>query len=743
MNARMSMFLVMLAATGAYAQQPAQIGSYRQLFVDDAMVAGISNVTYTLHQPTKHAVGGVPTPVVMADQPWEQLLFIYGTTIYDQQSRMYKMWYESMPDSTTTDICYATSTDGVNWTKPNLGVTAYGGSTANNIVGGFDFYTDGFGVIKDVSDPNPARRYKMLTYKGGDTFAAMVSPDGINWSGPINTGASATYQTGDVLSTYYDTGLKKYVGLTKRYINGVRSRTITYSDDFVTWTAPTTLLTPDAQDPATAQLYSQVGYMYEGMRIGYVSVYDTATQKIDTQLVSSRDGLSWQRYRQRTPFILNGAAGQFDSGMAIADCAGLVTTDNKILIYYSGSNFDHNGNVIGGGVSRSDIGMAELRKDGFVSADAGAAGGTPTTTPFVLPTGRLTINATTAPGGSIRAELLDANGLVLAGYEAGNSSVFAGDSLNALQEWSGRDIDESLLGTPVALRFYITDGSLYSFGFTVVPGAFCDHAPSVGRRQSVRGFWRIERPTGSGATLREPRLTCIGRTVNMEGGNDSPRPPTSHLPLPPPVSGLKRPCRTRTPYQEPPCCLPLCLPSAYAHRMAGCNRGGGRRASAGSTSLGSRSTEDGGCRSAPAQSQPAFQSGLQGDRPQRNPERLAMGPSQHGRHVLGGPQHRALRSAPDRDHQRHGLWPPRFWNALAQSAGQVDSRQALHDERVGEVGLARNREPGRRQRLAVSRPGPSHRRPMAAHLEDLHAPPKRLRLRPPHQHRKPDPRRVD
>ena len=124
----------------------------------------------------------------------------------------------------------------------------------------------------------------------------------------------------------FDAGLDKYVGLTKRYINGKRARTITYSDDFVTWTDPTTLLTPDAEDPSTAHLYSHAGFEYEDMRIGYVSVFDTATQKIDTQLASSRDGLNWQRYRERTAFIPTGAIGECDSGMAIADCSGLVTT---------------------------------------------------------------------------------------------------------------------------------------------------------------------------------------------------------------------------------------------------------------------------------------------------------------------------------------------------------------------------------------------------------------------------------
>jgi hypothetical protein len=465
MMIRFSMIPVLLAATAASAQTPAQIGSYRQLFVDDAMVAGVSGISYALHQPIKHAIGGMPTPVLVGASAWENDVALYGTTIYDSQDHDYKMWYRGM-DNSTTHICYATSTDGVNWTKPHLGLTSYGGSTANNIVGGIGFYTDGFAVMKDEKDSNPARRYKMFTYKGGDTFAAMVSPNGLNWSGPINAN---TGYTGDVVSAYYDTGLNKYVGLTKGRTN-IRYRTITYSSDFINWsTAPATLLVADAKDPPTAQLYSQTGFMYEGMRLGYVSVFNTATSKIDTQLVSSRDGLTWQRYRQRIPFLPNGTAGSFDAGMLIADSAGLIADDRTISIYYSGWNTDHDGNVVGGGGALNGIGLATLRKDGFVSADAGPSGGTLTTVPFVLPAGRLTINAVTNPGGSIIAELLGASGSVVAGYDLAHSSAFSGDSLSAAVQWSGSDINPSLLGQSVALRFRVTNASLYSFGFTPVP----------------------------------------------------------------------------------------------------------------------------------------------------------------------------------------------------------------------------------------------------------------------------------
>ena len=195
--------------------------------------------------------------------------------------------------------------------------------------------------------------------------------------------------------------------------------------------------------------------------------------KLDLRsLPKLRDGLSWQRYRQRTSFLPLGAVGDFDSGMIIADSSGLIADDAKISIYYSGWNVDHNGNPIGGGEAISGIGLAELRKDGFVSVDAGPDGGTLTTVPFVLPNVQLMINAVTTPGGSVRAELINTAGEIIAGYELAESGSFSGDSLGAQLRWSNQNIDESLIGETVSLKFYLQDASLYSFWFdaALTPG---------------------------------------------------------------------------------------------------------------------------------------------------------------------------------------------------------------------------------------------------------------------------------
>ena len=47
------------------ATEPADIGSRRQLFLDDFIIEDIDGLTRTMHRPVKHG------PVLKAEKPWE------------------------------------------------------------------------------------------------------------------------------------------------------------------------------------------------------------------------------------------------------------------------------------------------------------------------------------------------------------------------------------------------------------------------------------------------------------------------------------------------------------------------------------------------------------------------------------------------------------------------------------------------------------------------------------------------
>ncbi len=90
-----------------------------QLFVDDSMVAEKSNLERTYHAFEKHG----NNPLLVADQPWEgDIAYVYGTILPDEDASGYRMWYHSCThEDKTNRHLYATSDDGLNWTKPNLG----------------------------------------------------------------------------------------------------------------------------------------------------------------------------------------------------------------------------------------------------------------------------------------------------------------------------------------------------------------------------------------------------------------------------------------------------------------------------------------------------------------------------------------------------------------------------------------------------------------------------------------------
>ena len=166
----------------------------------------------------------------------------YGTVIpIDGELRM---WY--MADSTRDvperdgkqlRVCYATSKDGVDWVKPDLGLVEFEGSKKNNIVnirgGRCDFVC--IPIIHDPEDPDPNRRFKIVfeSWCYGNQFAVAYSPDGLNWTESPNNPVGPGLE---------QTGLIKFNGC--YYVNGQgghhfcsgRPMSTFASYDFETWT---------------------------------------------------------------------------------------------------------------------------------------------------------------------------------------------------------------------------------------------------------------------------------------------------------------------------------------------------------------------------------------------------------------------------------------------------------------------------------------------------------------------------
>jgi len=131
---------------------------------------------------------------------------------------------------------------------------------------------------------------------------------------------------------------------------------------------------------------------------------------IDVRLAVSRNGVDFQRVGGRKPFLTLGPDGAFDSRVvwAIPNPAPM---DDELWFYYAGKNTDHDGyKDPHAACSMSGIGLATMRLDGFVSADADYSGGELTTRLLSFEGKKLEVNVDTGGGGVLQVELLDEAG---------------------------------------------------------------------------------------------------------------------------------------------------------------------------------------------------------------------------------------------------------------------------------------------------------------------------------------------
>ena len=488
-----------------------RIGTRKQLFVDDTIVERLSDVTQTFHQAHKCP----QNPVVWGDRPWELYgNWIYGTVVYDEKLSQYRMWYQTnsglpkgvlLRDYVQGDdgatwrrvnsgstygsmVCYATSSDGIHWEKPDLDIIEWNGSTKNNIVwatGYLDAYDAS--IIIDEDNPDPELRYKMYYWDIRDSDRAQgmwlaISPDGLHWK-PYQD-MPLIQEIGDVLPTVYDEQKDRYLSFTKievvrpgddRYW---RSVGMSQSPDGLSWSTPRLIIESDEQDVAMAQaaggerteFYGLAGFPYEGMYLGLLWVFridrfnPPGTTRgwddgpIDVQLAYSHDGEQWMRTKDRSPVIPVNPPGNFDGG-SLYTVNRPIVTDDQILIYYCGSALTHGNDHP---PNYNAIGLATLRRDGFASLGAGPWEGEVLTKPFILEGNSLELNID-AHRGYARVELTTPDGEPLEGFSYAECDLITNDEVRCRVTWNGSADVSRIQGAPVRLRVGLRHAQWYAF----------------------------------------------------------------------------------------------------------------------------------------------------------------------------------------------------------------------------------------------------------------------------------------
>ena len=469
----------------------------RQLFVDDFLVEGTSMVR-TWHKPQKDARNPVMKPETDLEKgrlsgrghPTEAMAAPFsGGVWYDGTDGLFKCWYcAGWFDGTG----YAYSKDGFDWVRPDLkAVPGTNRVVPPTVVDGKRSYRDSAAVVMDP-DETGGTRFKMLIWsrpQGGELF---VSKNGTDWSEPVCWGN----RWGDRSTIFYNPFRKKWVYSIRAGWHA-RSRSYFETDDFlagakkegaVNWLRADCRDQPERswihcepgnfdKDPVVPSLYNFDCVAYESLMLGAFTIMSGADngecakrdvpKMTDIHLGFSRDGFHFSRCDDRTPFLAaSRKAGAWDRGYLHSNAAICLVDGDELRFYYTGfagrtgeyANMSYRENGL---YSNASMGVAWLRRDGFASLDAPARGGELLTRPIRFTKGdRLWANVN-APGGFVKAELLDEQGRVLAASHGYTGDSTRAELMDGLTAFAGRT---------VRLRFIARDARLYAFWFSDASG---------------------------------------------------------------------------------------------------------------------------------------------------------------------------------------------------------------------------------------------------------------------------------
>lgn len=135
--------LAMALPLAAGADDPIDIGTRRELFVDHYLIDQLDGATLKLHSPQSKG------PAFRFDKPWEGRYSAVFSMFQDGD--IYRMYYRANASEKAEQWCDAESKDGIEWIRPNLGLHEFAGSRDNNIL----FTTEGDGHIAPFLDTRP------------------------------------------------------------------------------------------------------------------------------------------------------------------------------------------------------------------------------------------------------------------------------------------------------------------------------------------------------------------------------------------------------------------------------------------------------------------------------------------------------------------------------------------------------------------------------------------------------------
>ncbi len=437
-----------------------EVGSDRQLFLDEYLIdTEKSDAVINIEKPVKQEA------VFKFDKQYEE-----GDTVYHNITRMpdgtYRMYYKATDD--IRRICYIESTDGLNWTRPQLDTNRYGGQSSN-IVTSDDNRPDNLFVFYDT---NPAcaenQRIKGIYGQWGDGLFLEYSVGGLGnnfpfWPNEVKMMGNPASTGGcyfDTLNTvHWDANRGQYVAFVRGFHTDDGNYNLTdpdfvannpdlmrrdirvaYSYDCINWTTPVPLQYNTTDD---YQLYTNAALPYYRAPKTYVGMptrFFESNGNYYTQVffMSSRDTLNWTRTEE--PYLTPANSKSYRYQRSGYPCIGYIETAEGEMSFYMKEKATDYG--------RSTLYRYTLRVDGFMSA----MGTSLTTKPMTYEGDELLLNFE----GEVKVTVRDTLG------NSVTSGWISGDEIDKVIELGDKLPDS---GTAV-VSFEMKEGTkLYSFKF--------------------------------------------------------------------------------------------------------------------------------------------------------------------------------------------------------------------------------------------------------------------------------------
>ncbi len=496
-------------------------------FLLDEDLAERDNVAWRMEQ----GVLDPANPLIEPHYPWDAgCPFTHGTFLRDPIDGLWKAWYISTPAGRADfenyrRLTYATSEDGIHWTRPELDLCPQPGHPKTNIL--FDFDSGGISMYASVfvhPDAEPDRRYEMFCMRGpgriggeennwvtgiergpgetGHPFATYryFSSDGIHWEakeGPLlvpqtvgmkmtmpyvrqDAGAdSASYYTNSSLGID-DGGYTLFQKVGEVLHPGgvvphdcfpwgrrvIARRTSPNGSD---WSLPEVIIQPDWRDPHDQQFMELSPQKVRGGLLGLLACYNVREQTIDFQFAGSVDGRIWSR-PSRQPTLAVSPLGDYGGGM-LWPTRVLIEHEGRQYMYYAGLEGLHADTSFGAGPNLSNFYGAICRVSWEVDrywALVSGIGGVHEASfrSHVVPAGgkKLVLNAATSTvsEGELAIELTDPEGKPIEGFTRADYQPWQGDSKAQTARWAGGD---TCPREEAAARFFMRRARLYGFAW--------------------------------------------------------------------------------------------------------------------------------------------------------------------------------------------------------------------------------------------------------------------------------------